>query len=76
VADGKLRKAAYKGMPENEDEEYAMSLLEFRTVNPPLTAADVKTITANPGLIFRQTMFSLDHDSGVKLLDAARARKC
>jgi hypothetical protein len=73
TADGKLRKAAYHGKPEHEDEEYAMGLLDFRLVDPPLTAADVKTITANPALVFRQTMFSLDRRSGEKLYEAARA---
>lgn len=73
-ADGKLRKAAYHGEAEHKDEEYAMSLLEFALVDPPLSAADVKTITSNPGLVFRQTMFSLDQDSGEKLYQAARER--
>jgi hypothetical protein len=31
-ADGKLKKAAYHGKPENRDEEYAMSLLDFALV--------------------------------------------
>jgi hypothetical protein len=75
IADGNLRQDAYKGRPENKDEEYAMGLLEFQIVMPPLTAADVKTITENPGLIFRQTMFGLDHQSGSRLPAAARARK-
>jgi hypothetical protein len=73
-ADGRLRKAAYHGKPEHEDEEYAMGLLDFYLVDPPLTAADVKTIAANPDLVFRQTMFSLDRDSGTKLWEAAHAR--
>jgi hypothetical protein len=36
-------------------------------------AAEVKTITGNPGLVFRQTMFSLDQVSGEKLYEVARA---
>jgi hypothetical protein len=74
TADGKLRKAAYHGKPEDKDEEYAMGLLDFRIVEPPLTAAEVKTIASNPGLIFRQTMFSLDPEGGTKLYEAARSR--
>lgn len=70
-ADGKLRKAAYHGKPEHKDEEYAMNLLEFTLVDPPISAAEVKTITANPGLVFRQTMFSLDPESGAKLYESA-----
>ena len=73
-ADGKLRKAAYHGEVEHKEEEYAMSLLEFALVDSPLSAAEVKTITSNPGLVFRQTMFSLDQDSGEKLYQAARER--
>lgn len=74
TADGKLRKAAYHGKPEDKDEEYAMGLLDFRIVEPPLTAAEVKTIASNPGLVFRQTMFSLDPEGGTKLYEAARSR--
>ena len=75
TSDGKLRKAAYHGKPEHKDEEYAMGLLDFRLVDPPLTAADVvRRSAANPGLVFRQTMFSLDRDSGAKLYQVARTR--
>jgi hypothetical protein len=73
TADGKLRKAAYHGKPEHKDEEYAMGLLDFRLVDPPLTAADVKIIAENPGLVFLQTMFSINRRSGEKLYEAARA---
>ncbi|MGH7783418.1 MAG: hypothetical protein ACREO5_06225 [Candidatus Binatia bacterium] len=73
-ADGKLRKAAYHDNAEHKDEEYAMSLFEFALVKPPLSAAEVKTITSNPSLVFRQTMFSLDPDSGAKLYETARSR--
>ncbi|MGA8156946.1 MAG: hypothetical protein WB822_12225, partial [Rhodoplanes sp.] len=73
-ADGKLRRAAYHGKAEHKDEEYAMALLDFAIVEPPLSAAEVKSITANPGLVFRQTMFSLDQGSGEKLYEAARTR--
>ena len=71
TADGKLRTAPYHGQ---KDEEYVMGLLDFGLVDPPLTAAEVKTVTSNPGLVFRQTMFSLDREGGAKLSQAARAR--
>ena len=74
TADGRLRRAAYHGEAEHKDEEYAMGLLDFGAIDPPLTAAEVKTIAANPGLVFRQTMFSLDPDGGSKLYQAARTR--
>lgn len=73
-ADGRLQKAAYHGDVVHKDEEYSMGLLDFTLVDPPLSAAEVKAITANPGMVFRQTMFSLDHGSGEKLYKAARAR--
>jgi hypothetical protein len=72
TADGKLCKAAYHGKAEHKDEEYAMGLRDFRLVDPPLSAADIKTIAAKP-LVFLQTMFSLDGGSGAKLWKAARA---
>ena len=53
---------------------YAMTLVDFGLLTTPLTAAEVKTITANPGLVFRQTMFSLDREGGGKLYEAARDR--
>ena len=78
VSDGKLRKAAYHGQPEHKDEEYAMALLDFGLLTNPLTAAELETIASNPGLVFRQTMFSLDREGGAKLYEAARERagKC
>ena len=66
-ANGKLKKASYHAQPEHRDEEYSMGLDDFIHVAPPLTAAEVKEISGNSGLIFRQTMFSLDHDAGDRL---------
>jgi len=71
-ADGKLRKSAYHGEPENADEEYSMGLLNFAQLTSPLTAALVKSITGSPSLVFRQTMFSLDHEGGERLNAAIR----
>lgn len=73
-ANGKLRKAAYHAKAENKDEEFSMDLLEFGLVESPITAAEVKSLTASPGLIFRQTMFSLEPRAGSKLYEAAKAR--
>jgi hypothetical protein len=70
-ADGKLKKISKDGQPENK---YNMGLVDFIRVNPPLTAPEIKEISNNPGLVFRQTMFSLDHDGGQKLYQAARKR--
>jgi hypothetical protein len=73
-ADGKLKKSPYHNDAEHRDEEYSMALSEFALVDPPLSAAEIKTITANAGLVFRQTMFSLDREGGEKLYQAARDR--
>ena len=66
-ATGRLKKASYHGRPEHEDEEYSMALEDFIHVTPPLAAAEVKEISGNSGLVFRQTMFSLDREAGSKL---------
>ena len=62
-ADGKLVKAPYQGNPAYPDEEYYMKLLDFRKVDPPMTAADVKRVTAK-NYFFMQTMFGLDATGG------------
>jgi hypothetical protein len=73
-ATGKLKKTPYHGQREHADEEYNMGLVDFIDVDPPLTAAEIKEISGNSGLVFRQTMFSLDHEGGAKLNQAARNR--
>ena len=63
VADGKLQRAPYHGQTEHADEEYFMNLQRFQRVSPPLTAAEIKTITGI-NYVFMSTMFGLDADSG------------
>ena len=62
-ADGKLQKAPYHGQTEHADEEYFMKLQRFQRVSPPLSAAEIKTITGI-NYVFMSTMFGLDADSG------------
>lgn len=62
-ADGKLVKAPYQGDAKYPDEEYYMKLLNFKKVDPPLTAADIKRITG-VDYVFMSTMFGLDATSG------------
>lgn len=71
TADGKLVKAPYHCNPKEADQEYFMGLRNFNVVEPPITAANIKVITENPGLVFRQTMFSLDQKSGANLYKVA-----
>ena len=63
VADGKLKKAPYHGQTEHADAEYFMKLQRFQKVAPPLSAAEIKTITGI-NYVFMNTMFGLDAESG------------
>ncbi|GGI19152.1 hypothetical protein [Oxalicibacterium faecigallinarum] len=62
-ADGQLQKQAYQGDPKHKDEEYFMMLNRFERVSPPLTAAEIKSITGINHR-FMSTMFGLDAESG------------
>jgi hypothetical protein len=62
-ADGRLHKLPYHGKTENPDEEYSMKLLKFKTVAPPLTAAEIKKITG-VNHSFMQVMFGPHVESG------------
>lgn len=64
--DGKLVKAPYHGDPAHADEEYFMKLQRFQKVDPPVSAAEIKQITA-VNYVFMQTMFGLDADGGKAL---------
>jgi hypothetical protein len=68
IASGKLEKRPYQGDPQHANEEYAMPLTQFKQLEQPITAADVKEIT---GINYRfmSTMFALDADSGKALYD-------
>lgn len=62
-ASGKLEKAPYHGKQEHADEEYFMTLNSFRTIEPPLSAAQIKKITGIDH-VFMTTLFSVDKESG------------
>ena len=66
VASGKLEKRAYQGKPEYQEEEYAMKLYQFRRVDKPITAAEIKGVT-EVDYRFMSTMFAIDAESGRKL---------
>ena len=74
-ADGKLTTRPYHGREDAADEDYGMGLTGFQRVSPPLTAAEMKAVAENSGLVFRHTMFSLDPQAGSKVLAAVRNRK-
>lgn len=74
-ADGKLIKSAYHGDPKHPDEEFSMKLVSFTPVDPPMTAAEIKEISGNEGIVFRQTMISLDQEGGAKIFAALTDKK-
>lgn len=63
TANGRLEKLTYEGKSE---EEYTMKLDQFRYVDNPITAAEIKEQT---GINYRfmSTMFAIDAESGAKL---------
>ena len=62
-ADGNLFKCPYHNDPLHPEEEYYRKLLQFQTVDPPMTAAEVKQ-TTGVNYRFMQTMFGLDSEAG------------
>ena len=72
-ASGKLQKAPYQGDPKHPDEEYFRTLNQFESIDPPLSASEIKEVTAT-NYVFRGTMFSMDEDSANKLLAHIRER--
>jgi len=74
-AGGKLIKGAYHGDPKHPEEEFSMKLSGFTLVDPPMTAPELKEISGNQGMVFRQTMVSLDREGGAKVSAALMDRK-
>lgn len=68
IANGKLEKRAYQDKVEYSEEEYAMKLTQFRHVDTPITAAEIKGITG-VDYRFMSTMFAIDAESGKKLYE-------
>ena len=74
VADGKLRKRAYQGNPEYENEDYSMHLTRFELVESPMSASEIKEI-CGVNYRFMSTLFSIDAEAGKKLETVLRSRK-
>ena len=72
-ASGRLQKAPYQGDPRNKDQEHFRTLHPFQQIVPPLSASEIKKITAT-NYSFRGTMFSIDEESANKLLEYVRNR--
>ena len=72
-ASGKLETAAYHGDPKHTDEEHYMALDQFRRVDPPVPASEIKDVTGT-NYVFRGTMFSMDAESAGALLEHIQKR--
>ena len=66
-ASGNLKQAAYHGNPEHENEEHFMKLSDFRLVDPPVAATEIKRVTGEKH-VFMRTMFSIGEDNAASLL--------
>jgi len=66
-ASGNLEKDSYQGDPQYDGEEHFMILHSFTSISPPLTASKITKITAT-NYVFRGTMFSIDEESGNRLV--------
>ena len=64
--DGKLEKAAYHYNPDHPDEGYFRKLRNFQLVDPPLTAAEIKSLSG-VNYVFRNTMFGIDSETGMRI---------
>lgn len=72
-ASGNLETAAYHGDPKHTDEEHYMALDQFRLVDPPVPASEIKEVTGT-NYVFRGTMFSMDAESASALLEQIQKR--
>ena len=73
-ASGRVERAPYQGNKDYADEEHFMTLNGFRTIDPPLSAAEIKAITRTD-YVFRSTLFSIDEESGTIIERECRERK-
>jgi hypothetical protein len=75
VASGDLKKQTYVGCRSGKrrDQKYSMKLEGFFRVDPSITAAEIKRITACD-YRFGPTMFALYENEGPKLLAVAQKR--
>lgn len=68
-ASGKLEKRDCDG---HKDYEYFMTLEKFRQLKTPMTAARIREIT-DPGIQFRQVLFSISEESSAAIQKEIRA---
>lgn len=72
-ASGKVEKKDYHNDPNFDKEEHYMNLYNFVLIDPVVSASEAKAVTG-ANIIFRQTMFGLDNNSGKNLLHYIKTR--
>lgn len=66
IGAGKIEKGPYQGNPKYPYEEYSMKLMNFKILERPIPASEIKNISG-VNYVFMQTMFSIDRETGEKL---------
>jgi hypothetical protein len=75
-ANGELKIRDYQDNPRYKDEEYWMKLTNFICVDPPFSAAEIKSLT-DVEYVFMSTMFGLGMEAGEKLaVEVKKRAKC
>jgi hypothetical protein len=67
TATGEVKRHPYHGNPAQADEEFYTTLSGFNLVEPPVSASEIRELTGVK-YYYRTTMFSIDAESGKKLL--------
>ena len=66
IGNGKIEKGPYQDNPNHPNEEYSMKLKNFKILEQPIRASEIKNISG-VNYVFMQTMFSIDRETGEKL---------
>lgn len=66
IASGQVDMADYHGRTEYSNDEYSMKLNNFKILEKPIRASEIKSISG-VNYVFMQTMFSIDKETGEKL---------
>lgn len=66
IATGDVMKKNYRNNPGHIDEEYYQKLKDFKVLQIPISAAEIKRI-GKTNYVFMQTMFGIDEETGKQL---------
>ncbi len=70
-ASGEVKKKDYRNNPEHQDEEYYQKLKDFKVLEKPIPAAEIKKI-GGVNYVFMQTMFGIDRETGKSLWEMGK----